>query len=225
MNILSIETSGGIGSVAFASERHSKEKTFAAGMHHGKDLILGISELLAEENQTLDNIDLIVVDSGPGSYTGLRIGVITAKTLAFCKGKRIFALGSLDILVHNLTPDKKSACALIDAKQGEVYLCVYASQDGLGERVSDYSLEKPPAAVAKIPPGACIIGDGIRKIENLISSNQFDIVGEQNWRISARRAAELARRLYKPQKAVNPHGLQPLYMRRPMAEVVRAQRN
>jgi len=143
MNILSIETSGGTGSVAFASEHHSREKTFAGGMHRGRDLILGISELLAEENKALNNIDLIVVDSGPGSYTGLRIGVIAAKTLAFCAAKRIFALSSLDILVHNLVPDNKTACTLIDAKQGDVYFCVYAPRAGLWEKSRIIPLKSP----------------------------------------------------------------------------------
>ena len=220
MNILSIETSGSIGSIALISKDYSREKTLARGMHHGRDLVLAIDSLLAEDNHTLESLDAIVVDSGPGSYTGLRIGVITAKTLAFCKGKRLFALGSLDILVHNIPPAKAPACALIDAGQGEVYYCVYASRDRLWEKISDYALEKPQEVAGKIPRGATIIGDGIRRIENIISTGQFNIADEKIWRISALRAGELALRLCKSQKALSPFELQPLYMQRPMAETV-----
>ena len=220
MNVIAIETSSSSGSVACGFEKTVMEEVFTKGMHHGRELIIKIKELLEENEKTLEEINLIVVDVGPGSYTGLRIGVMTAKTLSFCKAIKLYPLSSLDILVQNLVPAARCACTLIDAKQGEVYFCLFEPQDYYWKRISEYQILKPEEALKKIPRGASIIGDGILKIEGLATRADFDIISENDWRISARNALHLTARNFTPDKAIHPFELQPLYLRKSMAEVL-----
>jgi len=223
MNFLAIETSGPSGSVAYGSEENCIEKVFTRGMHHGKELMLRISEVLNEKGKRLQDLDVIAVDIGPGSYTGLRVGVMTAKTLAFCNDKMVFPLASLDILIENLSPTepcRKSVCTLIDARQGEVYFCLYALEEGGWRRISDYLILSPEQAVEKIPEGAAILGDGVPRVRNLISCSRYEIISEKHWRISAQKALALAARLYRPELPADAFALEPLYLRRPSAELL-----
>ena len=234
MNFLAIETSGPSGSVAFGTEqsrlfpKDCTEKVFTRGMRHGKEIVLRISEILNEKKKTLRDVDVIAVDIGPGSYTGLRVGVMTAKTLAFCNNKKLFPVASLDILIENHPPAPAvaptSACTLIDAKQGEVYFCLYVPENGKWRRISDYLILSPEEAVKKIPEGAAILGDGTVRIENLISSSRHEIISEKHWRISARNALLLAAERFAPETSPEAFSLEPLYLRRPMAEVLREKR-
>ena len=71
------------------------------------------------------NKELAAVSIGPGSYTGLRIGVTCAKTLAYGLGKPVIGVPTLDVLAENIKDDVKHICPVIDAKRKRVYACIY----------------------------------------------------------------------------------------------------
>jgi tRNA threonylcarbamoyladenosine biosynthesis protein TsaB len=149
MKILGIETSGTIGGIALVSERGIIiTRTFKTGMQHGKELIPAIKDTLSEIKWTLKDIGLIAVDVGPGSYTGLRIGVTCAKTLAFALNIPVADVPIFDIIAENyvlnsLTYQKARnekeiesqweknitkeffICPVFDARRKHVYACVY----------------------------------------------------------------------------------------------------
>lgn len=105
MKVLGIETSGNTGGVAVYEEKHViTTRDFRTGMHHGKELIPSIRDVLNEIGRKPDDIDLIAVDVGPGSYTGLRIGVTCAKTLAYALNKPVIGVPVFDIMAELYTP-------------------------------------------------------------------------------------------------------------------------
>src|SRR5438552_3091101 len=90
---LAIETSGIVGSIALCSDgERIEERTLQLGRHHGQSLIPELRQLLEDHRRKPRDCDLIAVSIGPGSFTGLRVGVVCAKTLAYVTGSRVAAV-------------------------------------------------------------------------------------------------------------------------------------
>ena len=108
MRILAVETSSKRGSIALYNNGSVKEVCFSESFDHGYLLVAKIKELLCNENIEISSIDVLGVDYGPGSYTGLRIGIACVKTLAFMcreffkKDIKIVTVGSLDVLAFGV---------------------------------------------------------------------------------------------------------------------------
>lgn len=153
MKVLGIETSGNIGGIAICGDKHViVTRNFKTGMHHGRELVPTIKILLDEIGWKPGDIDLIAVDVGPGSYTGLRIGVTCAKTLAYALNKPVVDVPVFDIITENyhaeshghitlpfsytgeirsllqrdiLASEGYYLCPILDAKRRHVYACMY----------------------------------------------------------------------------------------------------
>ena len=129
MKILSIDTSSKICTVAvLENERLLKEYSQNNGLTHSETLMPIIQNVFNDLNISLKDIDLIVCDKGPGSFTGIRIGVATA--LGFSDSLSIKAIGisSLEALAYNVKNDGV-ICSLIDAKNDNVYVGVFEKID------------------------------------------------------------------------------------------------
>ena len=99
---LALETSGAVGSVALALEDGTVvERTFPEGTTHGTGLFPACRDLLAEEGREIGEVGLVAVSQGPGSFTGLRVGVSAAKGLAFGLGCDLVGVSTLDVLAEN----------------------------------------------------------------------------------------------------------------------------
>lgn len=120
MKILSITTSSPICGVALLEDSHPiKEINLNNGLTHSEMLMPIIKQILDETNLTLNNIDLLVCDIGPGSFTGIRIGISTIKAFADSLGIKSIGINSLEALSYNI----KSGiiCSMIDAKKDNIY--------------------------------------------------------------------------------------------------------
>ncbi len=138
--ILSISTSQMSGGAALTEDGALLgEFILASKKTHSRRLMAQIMGLLEEAELTWDDIGLIAVDQGPGSFTGLRIGISTAKGLAYAKGLSVAAVPSLDALADNCRFFSGLVLPVIDARRGEVYCALYQA-DGRGgiRRLSDY---------------------------------------------------------------------------------------
>ena len=127
MLLLSIETSGLNCSVALSKDnRILAEKSENAGKFtHSENLHLFIEAVMQQASMPLSALDAIAVSAGAGSYTGLRIGIATAKGLCFALGKPLIAIPTLQILAHQA----KANCIIpmLDARRMEVYSAVFAA--------------------------------------------------------------------------------------------------
>jgi tRNA threonylcarbamoyladenosine biosynthesis protein TsaB len=134
--ILNIESSTEVCSVAIARDGVmicSRENL--TGQNHAKLVTVFINELLTELNLTVDQLDAVAVSGGPGSYTGLRIGVSVAKGLCYASGLPLIAITSLEAMayhvihnrqiIYNTKADNVLFCPMIDARRMEVYTAFY----------------------------------------------------------------------------------------------------
>ena len=128
MKILSIDTSSKICSVAVLDNKNVlKEENLNNGLTHSESLMPLIEQILIDTNLALKDINLIVCDLGPGSFTGIRIGVATAKAFRDSLNIPTVGVSSLEALAHNLKTDTV-ICSLIDAKNENVYLEVFEKE-------------------------------------------------------------------------------------------------
>ncbi len=95
--------------------------TSSAPNRQSSDMLPEIGKLLSSHSYGIEDIDLFSVGLGPGSFTGLRIGVTTVRAMAFVLKKPIIGIPSIDALAHSVTGNQSDICVIIDAKQGKVY--------------------------------------------------------------------------------------------------------
>ena len=124
--IILIETSTSLCSVALAEDGAvTAYRESSAHKAHASLTAVFVQEVLQERGVTLSDCDAVCVSKGPGSYTGLRVGVSTAKGLCFGSGLPLIAVGTLDTLVTQAEGEYKYIIPMIDARRMEVYACVF----------------------------------------------------------------------------------------------------
>lgn len=130
MKILAFDTSGTATSVAIADENKVLvERTFDDSMNHSTTLMPTIDKLMREINLSPHELTRIAVAQGPGSYTGLRIAVTAAKTLAYALELELVGVSSLQTLTFNILSDDAIVVPLMNARRGNVYAAAYHGQN------------------------------------------------------------------------------------------------
>ena len=180
MKILSIDTSSKICSVSvLENEKLLKEYSVDNGLTHSETLMPIIKNTLNSLNLNLPYIDLIVCDKGPGSFTGIRIGVATAK--AFCDSLNITTIGisSLEALAYNVSKNGV-ICSLIDAKNDNVYAGVFEKIDNkyiLRRNFSTENIDDLLNEFKETEYSTTFVGDGAvfykDKILKVLPNSQF----------------------------------------------------
>ena len=186
--IILIETSTSLCSAALAEDGAVVAyRESSAPKAHASLTAVFIQEMLEERGISLADCDAVCVSMGPGSYTGLRVGVSTAKGLCFGSGKPLLAIGTLDTLVaqaasevvSNEAPDFKFIIPMVDARRMEVYTAVFGSsaiQSEIQESTTYRQItETAPAIIDEnsfieyLEQGPCLfIGDGAGKCADVI---------------------------------------------------------
>ena len=169
-NILLIETSTALCSVALAQDgKITSYRESSAPKAHASLTAVFIQEMLAEHGLTLADCDAICVSKGPGSYTGLRVGVSTAKGLCFGSGKPLLAVGTLDTLVAQSDEigGIKYIIPMIDARRMEVYTAVF--ENGVQITETSPMIIDENSFTEYLEQGPCLfIGDGAGKCADVI---------------------------------------------------------
>ena len=225
MKILSIETAGNICGVALTEDdRLIKEVLLDDGNTHSVKLMPLIDKLLSETNTKISDIDLFACDIGPGSFTGIRIGVSTLKAFMDVTNKKAVGITSLETLAYNIDVDD-IVCSLIDAKNENVYYGffkkeneVYIKTDDLGFDNINNVIEIAKQKNKKI----IFIGNGSTIYKDMIESkmnNAVVILDEESNKLNARNIAFAA--LKKQDEAVDSNNLSPVYLRKSNAELQR----
>lgn len=138
MLILALESTATVASVALAEDdRVLYTAQSAAGLTHSTTLLPMVESALAVCEKTVDQIDLFAATAGPGSFTGVRIGAAVLKGLAFGKNKPLVSVSTLESLAHNLTSMEGIACAVMDARRGQVYTALFRLKNGAITRLTE----------------------------------------------------------------------------------------
>lgn len=129
MIILGFETTDSTASVALYTDGSIFESVLTSAKKHAESVLPAAEELLRLHGLSTADVDTYAVDVGPGSFTGVRIGVCLANALAFANEKPVVAVNALEALAFSVRASGKPVCALIDARNGNGYGAVY--QDGI----------------------------------------------------------------------------------------------
>ncbi|GIM51460.1 tRNA (adenosine(37)-N6)-threonylcarbamoyltransferase complex dimerization subunit type 1 TsaB [Capnocytophaga cynodegmi] len=166
--ILCIETSGLNCSVAISKDSTLiAERTENKGKFtHAESLHVFINEVVSLANISLGEIDAIAVSGGPGSYTGLRIGVSTTKGLCFALNKPLITISTLQILASQIT-DNEIIIPMIDARRMEVYSAVFDRNFNEIEKTEAKILDKNSYAEWLSKGKVIFLGDGVDKFSEI----------------------------------------------------------
>jgi tRNA threonylcarbamoyladenosine biosynthesis protein TsaB len=220
MKIIGIETSGSTGSVAVCNgDTIVGRKTFGRKLNHGKEIVSSLKAIFDEIKWEPDDIDLIAVSSGPGSYTGLRIGITCAKTLAYGLGKPVIDVPTLDALAENVRDDVKNLCPVIDARRNKVYACIYTRNDTERNRITDFLIISPEKLLDILPEQVLLFGDGVAPYKDIFAQKKATFANDDGLGIAdAVTVARLGLKRYEQGKRCDINLLAPLYLRRSEAE-------
>jgi len=169
MNILAIDTSTKNLSLAVAkSEKVLKYRNVKLQRPLSSSIMPSIKRILDEMGMTLKQLDGFAVGLGPGSFTGLRVGLSTIKGLAFATGKPAIGIASLDVLAMTIQEDNVQICTLCDAKRNLVYACLYEKKGSVLKQKSAYVLKSIQEVLKLIQGRVIFIGDGVQLFQNEI---------------------------------------------------------
>jgi tRNA threonylcarbamoyladenosine biosynthesis protein TsaB len=224
MIVVAIETSTSQTSVAIGSDRQTVGSVSVAGQARQESVIPALEQLLEWTGVRLDQVGGIAVGIGPGLFTGLRVGVETAKTLAQVLAVPIVGITSLDALAFSVRHTHKLIVAMVDGRRGEVFYAIYRSLPGGVVRGHDYAVASPDHLAAEletIPGEMLAVGDGA-----ILYRSHLEELGSRVEIASAIRAhpeaaalAELAVPRFLREEHDRLHEVMPLYVRRSDAEI------
>ena len=218
---LAIETSGRIGSIAVVEDRRTlREEQFPHGLQHAAQIIPIIDRLTREQKWSPRDVDELYVSVGPGSFTGLRIGVTLAKAMALATGVKLVAVPTVRVLAENAPPEARHVMIVLDAKRDQIFTARF-------ERVGDSWTEREPAKLdslagmlSRSPRPVHLIGEGLPHHEKFIPAGDKLILTTppETWRARAVAVAVIGVTLARGGHFADPFTLAPIYIRKPEAE-------
>lgn len=222
MKILGIETSSKVCAVALSeNDKLIKEKILEDENTHSVKLMPLVDELLKETKTELKDIDLFSCDKGPGSFTGIRIGIATVKAFLDATNKNAVGVSSLEILAYNSTNDG-IICSIIDARNNNVYCGFFERKDNIIKQIGELKfdtiknvLEESKKMKSKIN----FIGDASKSYKEQIvetMGKQAIFETEVANKLNARNINLIS--YIKRDKAVDTNKLLPDYLRKSNAE-------
>lgn len=221
MNILAVDTSGNVCTAAVLRDNKVLSEMYVDNkMTHSQTLGPMIDDVLKRADITIFDIDLFACAVGPGSFTGLRIGVGMIKAFCHSSGKKCVAVNTLDALAYNLKGDKRLVCPIIDARRMDVYNATYKQN----ERNCEYRALQISDLLDELKgEDAVFVGDGSIAFEEQILDSGFSIVHRG---VALQRASSVGLLAYERRdKAICAYELEPYYLRQTQAERVYAEKH
>ena len=172
MNILALSTTSSSGSIAIYKENHiSYINHLDIKITHSERLLPQIDAGLKNSKIGIPDIDLVVIANGPGSFTGVRIGLATAKGICMAQNIPLLPINTLELLANNVADSSRNILALIDARMAEVYAALYSTKL---ELIIPETNAKPAEFFKKIKEPVIIVGDGAKEFKKEILESGID---------------------------------------------------
>lgn len=220
MWILVIETSARRGEVALAdAERIVATRVLLADRQHARDLAPAIRSLLDEAGLVSGELELVLVDCGPGSYTGLRVGITAAKTLAYVTGAALVSVDAMTVLAEDLTQSTGPIATIVDAQQGLLYGATFECRVA-GEPpvpIEPTTIASAADWLARLPAGCTVSGPALQRFRPLVPAH-CALAPEPCWTGSAHALWSAGRRRFAQGHRDDLWQLEPLYLRPSAAE-------
>ncbi len=223
LRILALETSGRFGSVAAAyGDKPLLDKELDQSRRSASTLAPALKELLAEVGWRPVDVELTAVTVGPGSFTGLRIGVATAKAFAYAVGSDVIGVNTLDAIARRAPVERTPRlAAAIDAGRGQVFAAAFERDaSNHWEAIGETTLESIDAWLARLSPEIAVTGPALMSLADRIPAG-VPVVDQSLWLPTAACVAEIAQLRFLAGQRDDVWTLVPLYLRRSAAEETR----
>jgi len=185
---------------------------------HSSLLAPNIKRVLDALGWKISDIDYFACGLGPGSFTGVRIGLAAIKGLGWALKKPLVGVSTLDILASNVKLTDTKNCAFVvpvlDAKRSLIYCSVYKNKKGSLERVAPYALVTLDELCKKIKPNSTLLGDAISLYKEQILKNtkRATLLEKDYWYPAGRNIVILAQERIKKNKVGNAFNMKPVYL-------------
>jgi tRNA threonylcarbamoyladenosine biosynthesis protein TsaB len=193
------------------------------GRRHAETLAPAIEFVCSQADVRLDEISVVAVDVGPGLFTGMRVGLASAKALAQALRVPMIGMSSLDLLAYPLRHTGRTVVAVIDARKGELFYAFYRPVPGGVQRVLEPrcgTIDDLIAEVMARRDDVICVGDGaLRHRDEIVAELRCEVAEQFLSRPSAAPLVQLAHARALREEWVNPWEIQPLYMRLPDAQI------
>ena len=227
MNIVAIDTSGPAASCAVLIDGEIVQSiAMNRGLTHSETIMPALDACMSAARLSCDQVDCFATVAGPGSFTGVRIGVCAVKGLAHAWNRPCARIDALEALAMNFAGFDGLACPILDARRGQVYCAAFDMKDGMPVRVLEDAAIDLTEFLASLPKDRRLVflGDGLRvhtaKIRELLPEA---LIAPANLRqLRADAACLLAEA--RPEEWMEARKLTPIYLRLPQAERERKQR-
>jgi len=228
MKILALDTASANGSVALLDGTHLvAESLLNIRATHSERLLDQVEQVLQASGLKLTELDLLAVVRGPGSFTGLRIGLATAKGLGQAAGLPVVGVSSLQLLAMNLPLVSLPVCAFLDARKKEVYTALYRWEQDRPISLGEEQVMSPRRALEQLEGEVVLVGDAVEPYRPLIA----EVLGDRahlpaacHHQPRAAAAAVLAEAQYRSGGDFEAARLAPVYIRPSDAELNRRKR-
>ncbi len=221
--LLALETSGRLGSVALLDDAdvlHVRTLN-TAGRRHAQTLLAETVELLKSRETPFADLDGVAVSIGPGSFTGLRVGVVAAKTMAHVLGVPLLAVDTfagLALRVAREAGDVSTLIVLDDAQRGDLFVQEYEVADGSARPTGPLVVEPADEWITGRSEEQVLTGPGCERFGDQLRE-RCRLVDSSLWNPSAETVAVLGREKLLALETADPVSLEPAYRRRSSAEV------
>ncbi len=225
MNILAVDSSALTATAAVMADGQIKsEMSFTTSLTHSETVMPMIDEVLKKANLAINDIDLFACSEGPGSFTGLRIGIGTVKGLAYGLDKKVCGISTLEALAHNISYTDFLIAPIMDARRSQVYNALYKYENGVLITVTEPRALDVEELCNEIKERVIFVGDGVKvykdKIAELLGDKAFFAAPQHCLQRAASVAFAALDRI-----PVSPEELSVVYLRKPQAEREREERS
>ncbi len=228
MKILAFDSTAITASVAVTDgEKLLGEITLNNGNTHSETLLPMAESLFRMLSITTADIDLFACSTGPGSFTGVRIGAATLKGMAFGTGKPCVGVSTLEALAYNMRSHKGIICPVMNARRSQVYTAIFESDGEKLVRITEdmaIGADELDEKLSQYNAPVYLCGDGIEVATECFKSTKIEKTPERLRYQSAYSVAEVALEMYKDGKSVSDAELTATYLRLSQAERERLER-
>jgi tRNA threonylcarbamoyladenosine biosynthesis protein TsaB len=216
---IALETSGRIGSIALVdADQILTEETFQHGLQNAAKILPSIDRLIRAQNWSPRDIEQLYLSVGPGSFTGLRLGVTLAKTMALATGVKIVAVPTVRVLAENAPEDAANVIIVLDAKRDQIFTARFARKDRAWIEQEPAHVDSLAAMVSRSPRPVHLLGEGIPFHRKFVPGDpQIIVTAEELWRARASVVASLGMEMARRGEFADPMTLTPIYIRLPEA--------
>ena len=189
-----------------------------SGRRHARTLISELDDLLKSLAIAPRAVDHVAVSIGPGSFTGLRVGIVAAKTWGFVTGARLTAVGTFDAVAAALPVTTSTAWVIDDALRGEVFVQKFLAELGRWRATDEPRIAALDGWLAETAPGDVVSGPAASKWPDDITAAKLEVAPADLHRPTAEMVARCGLEKARAGEFTDPFTLNPLYIRRSAAE-------